>query len=149
MSNNTWVTFLRENGKKGHNIDELRTLYYNLPRNNLGQFIEFKEFENNYPEFWAIDKKIHDQYELNDDEAEIWKHGFKLSVSDDFIFTKDQLLNSKNWWLTKLDRECNLDRERLRNFKNIADKKHQNVNSFLDDVMVFFSIEELACIGIN
>jgi hypothetical protein len=167
---NPWVKFLKENRGRNLSVVELRDMYlqhkaaatasvpvsvpgpdepvYTID-NNADIKVEsmLEDFKDEY-NISGITKKLDRHDEITKQEEEVWKLGFEMALTDDYAMTKEQLLGSHNWWLTRLEYHSGIDEVEFDDILNSLTRNHASLYDFLDDVLNSFSVEELHTIDL-
>lgn len=172
---NPWVKFLKEHSGQGYSVTELRNMYekhketqpsmhpmssmpqegdkkeiiYNInPDADIKYDSLLESFKDEY-DITGITQKLENTDELSQQEEEAWKLAFEMALTDDYVLTKEQLLNSHDWWLTRLDYHSGIDDDKFEKIlKQLTTKNHKDIYEFLDDVLKSFSVEELYSINL-
>lgn len=95
-----------------------------------------------------ISNKI-EQKDLEDitkKEKEAWIFAFEMALTEEYKLTKEQLLSTHNWWISRLAYE--VGDELYEKIDVLKNTKHEGTMDFVDDVTETFTLEQLHSIGL-
>ena len=79
-------------------------------------------------------------------EKEAWIFAFEMALTEEYKLTKEQLLSTHNWWISRLAYE--VGDELYEKIDVLKNTKHEGTMDFVDDVTETFTLEQLHSIGL-
>ena len=90
--------------------------------------------------------KNKDLDDITEKEKDAWMFAFEMALTEDYKLTKQQLLSTHNWWISRLSFEVGDDLyEKIDELKNT---EHESTMDFVDDITELFTLEQLYSIGL-
>lgn len=133
MNNDDVIYYINENAdiKQGSLLEKYLSDEKSFPKGiaHISNKIEQKDLED-------ITKK----------EKEAWIFAFEMALTEEYKLTKEQLLSTHNWWISRLAYE--VGDELYEKIDVLKNTKHEGTMDFVDDVTETFTLEQLHSIGL-
>ena len=133
MNNDDVIYYINENAdiKQGSLLEKYLSDKKSFPKGiaHISNKIEQKDLED-------ITKK----------EKEAWIFAFEMALTEEYKLTKEQLLSTHNWWISRLAYE--VGDELYEKIDVLKNTKHEGTMDFVDDVTETFTLEQLHSIGL-
>ena len=79
--------------------------------------------------------------DITDEEKDAWIFAFEMALTEEYKLTKQQLLSTHNWWISRLAFEVGDElHEKIELLKNT---KHESTMDFVNDIVETFTLEQL------
>lgn len=94
----------------------------------------------------AIDK-VNDGDDLTDGETREWLEYYLFIISDNHTLSVKEMLSDHDWWLKRIEYHSGIREEKMAEFR-LKCSEDMPLDDFLETIITFFTLEELASSGL-